>query len=202
MPSLVEIGSMKNFLMYFHYVINISPSKEVWPFICFVPSLVEIDPMVLERKILKFCQCIFIILLISHLGKERGLSFEQNWIPFSKGCLVPNLWKWPSGSGEESFFKFVNVFSQLRNYLPLEKGRAVAQWFWGRKFFKFVNVFSQLRNYLPLEKGRAVAQWFWGRKFFKFVNVFSQLRNYLPLEKGRAFHLNKFESLPPKDALC
>ena len=32
-------------------------------------------------------------------------------------------WNWPSGSGEEDlFFKFVKVFSQFPNYLPLEKG--------------------------------------------------------------------------------
>ena len=126
-PSLVEIGSVKNFLMYFHYVINMSPSKEVWPFICFVPSLVEIDPMVLERKILKFCQCIFIILLISHLGKERGLSFEQNWIPFSKGCLVSNLWKWPSGSGEESF---LNSSMYFHNYVIISLWKRAGPFIW------------------------------------------------------------------------
>ena len=32
--------------------------------------------------------------------------------------------------------------------------------------------------------------------------VFSLFHNYLPLEKGGALHLNKFESPPPKDALC
>ena len=29
---------------------------------------------------------------------------------------------WLSGSGEEDFLNFVNVFSLFRNYLPLEKG--------------------------------------------------------------------------------
>ena len=32
---------------------------------------------------------------------------------------------WPSGSGEEDFFNFVNVFSVFHNYLPLEKGGAL-----------------------------------------------------------------------------
>ena len=32
---------------------------------------------------------------------------------------------WPSSSGEEDFFNFVNVFSLFRNYLPLEKGGAL-----------------------------------------------------------------------------
>ena len=39
---------------------------------------------------------------------------------------LPNraLWlNWPSGSEEDFFFNFVNVFLHFRNYLPLEKGR-------------------------------------------------------------------------------
>ena len=47
-----------------------------------------------------------------------------------------------------------------------------------------------------------LSQWFWRRKIFNFINVSSLFRNYLPLEKGGALHLNKCESLSPKDALC
>ena len=32
---------------------------------------------------------------------------------------------WPSGSGEEDFFDFLNVFSLFRNYLPFEKDMAL-----------------------------------------------------------------------------
>ena len=99
----------------------------------------------------------------------------------------------------------------------------LVQWFLRRRFFNFVNVFSLFRNYFPVEKGVSLhlhklgfpsskdalcqvwlklAQWIWRRRFFKFVNVFSIFHNYLPLEKGIALHLNKFESPPPKDALC
>ena len=38
---------------------------------------VEFGPMVLEKKIFKFC-----------LGKGRGPSFEQTWRPFTQGCFV------------------------------------------------------------------------------------------------------------------
>ena len=34
-------------------------------------------------------------------------------------------WSWMSGSGEEDFFNFVNLFSLFRNYLPLGKGGAL-----------------------------------------------------------------------------
>ena len=44
---------------------------------CFVPSLVEIGPVVLEKKIFKFCQCIFAISQLSTLGKGRVLHLNK-----------------------------------------------------------------------------------------------------------------------------
>ena len=57
---------------------------------CFVPSLAEIDPVVLEM-ISKFRQCIFTISLLSPLGKGYDPSFEHSWIPFTQGCFVVSL---------------------------------------------------------------------------------------------------------------
>ena len=42
-----------------------------------MPSLVEICPVVLKKKIFKFFQCIFAISLLFLLGKGRGPSFEN-----------------------------------------------------------------------------------------------------------------------------
>ena len=54
--------------------------------------MAEIGPVVLEKKILKFPQCIFRYLVtISPLGKGRGPLFEQTWAPFTQGCFVPRL---------------------------------------------------------------------------------------------------------------
>ena len=76
-------------LMHFCYFVIISPWKKarsfIWiPFIqkCLVPSLVEINPRILEKNIFKLHQCIFA------LGKGHGPSFEHNWIPFTQGCFV------------------------------------------------------------------------------------------------------------------
>ena len=69
MPSLVEIDPVKP---------RQGPSVEqTWvPFTkgCFVSSLVEIGLEVLEKKIIKFCQCIFSILNLFHnyLSLEKG----------------------------------------------------------------------------------------------------------------------------------
>ena len=54
-----------------------------------MPSLVEIGPVVL--KIFKIGQSILAISLLSPLGKGRGPSFEQTWIPINQGCFVPSL---------------------------------------------------------------------------------------------------------------
>ena len=40
----------------------------------------------------------------------------------------------------------------------------------------------------------------WRKRVLNLSNVFPLFRKYLPLEKGKAFHLNKLESLSPKDA--
>ena len=47
--------------------------------------------MGLEKKIYKFCQYIFAILLSSPLGKEQGPQFEQTWKHFTQRCFVPSL---------------------------------------------------------------------------------------------------------------
>ena len=60
---------------------------------CFKPSLVEIGPAVLEKKIFKCCQCNFTILQLSPLVRGNGPSFEQTWIPFTQGCFMPSLVK-------------------------------------------------------------------------------------------------------------
>ena len=39
------------------------------------------------------CQCIFAISKLSPLGKGCGPSFDQTWIPFTKGCFIPSLVK-------------------------------------------------------------------------------------------------------------
>ena len=68
---------------------------------CFVPSLLEIGLMVFKRnglpvvlenlKIFKFRRYNLPISLFSPLWKRRGPSFEQSWIPFTKGWYVSNL---------------------------------------------------------------------------------------------------------------
>ena len=56
-----------------------------------MPSLVKICPVVLEKKILKICQCIFAFSLLSPIEKKGGASFDQTWIPFTLKCFLPSL---------------------------------------------------------------------------------------------------------------
>ena len=99
-------------------------------------------------------------------------------------------WSWPSGSWEQDFINYVNVFSLFRYYLPLEKGVALHL-----KKLEFPSPNDALcQVWLKL------GQWFL-RRFLKFVNVFSLFHYYLTLDKGGALHSNKLESSLPKDAL-
>ena len=116
---------------------------------CFMPSLVEIGPVILE-----------------------------NLNPLHQRMLCAKFcWNWLSGSIKRRFLNLANIFSLFLNYLPLEKVEALylnkfespslkdplykiwmlfALWFWRRRFLNFINAFSVFRNYLPLEKVEAL----------------------------------------------
>ena len=88
------------------------------------------------------------------LEKSGALHLNKHESPSTNDALCQVWLNWPSGSGEEVFFNFVNVFSLFHNYLPLEKGMALhlnkleypshkdalcqdwlklAQWFWRKR---------------------------------------------------------------------
>ena len=88
------------------------------------------------------------------IEKGRALHLNKIESPSPKdGCAKFGL-NWLSGSGEEDFFNFVNVFSLFRNYLPLEKGGALH--------------LNKLGSSLPKDALCQVwfklAQWFWRRR--------------------------------------
>ena len=128
-----------------------------------MPNLVEIGPTVLEKKIFKFRQSIFAISYLSPFGKGLALwalHLKQLESPSPKDALCKVWLKLAQWFWRRRFFNFVNAFLLFRNYLSLEKGRALhlqklespspkdalcqvwlklVQWFWRRRFFNFVN---------------------------------------------------------------
>ena len=143
MPNLGEIWNVsleKGIFKYRQCIFAISeispigeghgPSfEQTWiPFIqeCFVPSLVEIGSVVLEKKIFLISSMYFRYFLIISPWKRAEpfiWAIEKPLLPKDALCQV---------------------------WLQLD------QWFCRRRFFNFVNVFSLFRNYLPLEKGGAL----------------------------------------------
>ena len=80
-----------------------------------MPSLVEIGPVFLEKKILKFHQCINFSLFLNYLPFEKGGTphLNKRESPSPKDAVL----NWLSGS-EEDFLNFVNVFSLFLHYIP------------------------------------------------------------------------------------
>ena len=82
--------------------------------------------MVLEKKIFKFCQGIFVISLLSSLQKRSVPLFEQMWnsISFTHKCFGPALAEIGSMVLEKMIFKSCQLLLIFPNYLPMGKGIA------------------------------------------------------------------------------
>ena len=128
--------------------------------------------------------------MIITLWELNGSSFDQTWIPYTQRCFVPNLVEIGPAVLEKKILNFVNVFwnSLFRNYLPLEKGKALD--------------LNKLESSSPKDALCQVwlklAQRFWRNRFLNFVNVFLLFRNYLPLEKGGPFICTKLNPHHPR----
>ena len=90
---------------FFCYFNILCTCKRAWPLleqtwipfnsVCFVPSLVEISPVVLEKKIFKFFQYIFAISL------KRVWLLNKFEFPSPRMLCAKFGWNWTSGFGEE-----------------------------------------------------------------------------------------------------
>ena len=144
-----------------------------------MPSLVEIGPVVQEKKIFKFCQCIFAFFFLSPLGKRWDRLFEKFESHLPKDALCQVWLKFAQWFWRRRFFNFVNVFSLFRDNLSLEKDVAL-----------------HLNTLEPFSPKDALCQvWlklaplFWKRRFLNFVNIISLFRYYLSLKKDVVLHL-------------
>ena len=112
--------------------------------------------MVLKKKIFLILSIYFRYFVIISPWKRVGPFIWTNLNLLHPRILCTKFgWNWPSGSGEEDFFNFINLFLLFLNYLPLEKGGALylnklefpspkdtlcqvwlklAQWFWRRRW--------------------------------------------------------------------
>ena len=91
---------------------------------CFVPSLVEIGSVVLEKRFLKFFNVVFAISLLSTLGKGCGPSFEQSWISFSQECFVLSLVEICSVGLEKKILK-VFIFNAFCYFITISSWKRV-----------------------------------------------------------------------------
>ena len=119
-----------------------------------------------------------------HLNKLNTPSFNdalcQVWLKLAK-CF----WR-------RRFLNCINIFSIFRNYLPLDKTKAL-------HLTNLISHQPRMRCIILIEIALVVQE----RTFFKIhPGIFSLFRNFLPLEKVRGLHLNKPESASRNDLLC
>ena len=104
----------------------------------------------------------FSISFLSPLGKGRGASFGQTWIPSAKDALC-NVWlKLAQWFWWRRFLKFVKVFLLFRYIISP----------WKKAGPSLIKMNSPSAKDALCQVWLKLAQWFWRRRFLKFVNVF------------------------------
>ena len=89
-------------------------------------SLVEIGPVVLEKKkVFNFVDVFSLFRNYLPLEKGGALHLNKLEFPLPKDALCQVWLKLDQWFWRRRFFNLVNVFSPFRNYLPLEKSRAI-----------------------------------------------------------------------------
>ena len=85
----------------------------VLPSGCFVPNFIEIEPVVLEKRIFNVKCCCYVFLYNLPLVKHAALHLKDTWIPF--------LGKICSGVLKRMIFNDASVFSLVHYHLLYEK---------------------------------------------------------------------------------
>ena len=174
-----------------------------------MPNLVEISPVVLDKKIFLISSIYFRYFIIISPWKRVGPFIWTN-LNHQRLLCAKFGWFW-----KKNFLNFVNVFLLFRFYLPLEKGmalhlfklestsskNAVYQVFWiSSMYFRYFVIISPWKsvghfiwtNLNPLHPKIALCQvwlklthWFW-RRFFNIVNVFFAISLLSPCGKRQS----------------
>ena len=110
--------------MYFHYFVIISAWKmrSPSPKNALCQDWLKLAPWFSEIRFF-LISYIFPCLLFTSLGKWRGLSFRQNWIPFMQGCFRPSLAEIGKVVLEENIFRFPQGIFAIPLLSSLGKGR-------------------------------------------------------------------------------
>ena len=99
-------------------------------------------------------------------------------------------WNWPTGSGEDNYLIFVNVFSLICNRLPLEKGGPL-------HLNKLIYIAFNQGCFVPglIDFGPVVLE----KKFFLKASIYFQYFVFIsPLKNERPIILLNLNSLHPK----
>ena len=154
--------------MYLCNIVIISHCKKIWPFHlnklksslpkdAFCQVWLKLVLWLYRRRFSNFISVCS--LFCEHLPLENGGTLHLNNLkyPSPKEDLCQVWLKLAQWFWRRRFFKFVNVFSQFRKNLPLEKGGVL----------HFKKTESPTRKNALCQVCLKLAQWFWRRWFFQ-----------------------------------
>ena len=113
---IITLIKRKPLLIYWEFIG--SSFEQTWiPFIhgCFVPSLVEIGLVVLEKRIFIFINVFSLFRSYLPLEKDRALHLNKLEFPSPKDAFCQVWLKLVQWFCRRRFLNFVNVFSLFRN---------------------------------------------------------------------------------------
>ena len=139
-----------------------------------MPSMVEIGPVVLEKRFFNFVNIFLLFGNYPPLKKGGTLHLNKFESTSPKDVLCQVWLKMSQWFWRRRFFISSMYFRYLVIFSPWKKSGAL-----------HLNIleFSSPKNVL-CQVWLKLDQWFRRRRFFNFFNVFSLFGKYLPLEKG------------------
>ena len=135
-----------------------------------------------------FCNFVFI-----SPWKRMGPSFEETWNPLHPRYFCAKVWlKLAQWFWRSRFFKFVNVFSLFRNYLPLDALCQVClklvQWFWRR----FVKLSMYFHNFVIISPWKRMGPLFEQTNALHPMMIYAKFGWNWPSEFWRRWKCEKF----------
>ena len=138
------------------------------------------------EKIVHFSNFFFAILLFSAIFKRRGPSFEQNWMPITRECLVAN---WiqndpvvPLVSSAHRWINFVDT--AVEKILIQYWVYIICALFQGEIMVKLQKKLQHSKSLLPITTSPILTKLVTKHPYLVWIDVFVQIKYYIFFQIG------------------